>query len=278
MKLVMKGTSKFSYFIHPEVKTMLDRAKKQVLKEDWDRVYLIDGTEGSGKSLLGLQLGYYLDPTLNLDRVTFTGDEFSKAIDNAEKGQCIIFDEAFNGLSSSAAMSKMNRFLVRKLMECRQKNLFIIIILPTIFLLQKYVGIFRSRALFHVYVTRKGVRGYYRVYNESNKKLLYLLGHKMYSYAKPYLKKSYVFRGKYPVDEESYREKKHTSLVEEDPQEKDDRLLIQRNFILNKWYNVKRTTYKQMEVEFLECKYPLGRESLSKICQKTPKIRGISNT
>ncbi|KKK76205.1 hypothetical protein LCGC14_2865980, partial [marine sediment metagenome] len=116
----------------------------------------------------------------------------------------------------SAAMSKMNRFLVRKLMECRQKNLFIIIILPTIFLLQKYVGIFRSRALFHVYVTRKGVRGYYRVYNESNKKLLYLLGHKMYSYAKPYLKKSYVFRGKYPVDEESYRKKKHISLISDE--------------------------------------------------------------
>ncbi len=214
-----KVTSNFSCFIAPEIKSMLDAAKKQVLKEDWDRVYLIDGTEGSGKSLLGLQLGNYLDPTLTLDRVTFNGEEFSKAVDNAEKGQCIIFDEAFNGLSSSAAMSKMNKFLVRKLMECRQKNLFIIIILPTIFLLQKYVGIFRSRALFHVYVTRKGVRGYYRLYNESNKKLLYLIGHKMYSYVKPYLKKSYVFRGKYPVDEKSYREKKHTSLVEDEPED-----------------------------------------------------------
>ena len=151
---------------------------------------------------MGLQLGYYLDPTFNLDRIVFSGEKFEQAIKNAEKHQCIVFDEAFNGLDSTGATTKLNRFIVRKLMECRQKNLFIIIILPTIFLLQKYAAIFRSKALFHVYATAKGIRGYYRVYNKFNKKMLYILGKKLYSYSKPYIEKSHRYYGIYPIDED----------------------------------------------------------------------------
>lgn len=211
-----KDSTKAPYYISKPVKRMLEKSKELVINKDWDRVFIIDGGEGSGKSLLGLQLGAFLDPTLNLNNVTFTGEDFGKAIDNANKNQCIIFDEAFNGLSSTAAMSKMNRFIVRKLMECRQKNLFIIIILPTLFLLQKYVAIFRSRALFHVYVTKSGTRGYYRVYNEANKKTLFLNGQKMYSYSRPYIKNNHIFRGKYPLDEQKYRAKKSQALIYED--------------------------------------------------------------
>ena len=156
------------YHISKPIKKTLDKSKHHVLTKDWDRVFIIDGAEGAGKSLLGLQLGYYLDRTLNLDRVTFSGEDFKEAINKAEKGQCIIFDEAFNGLSSSGAMSSMNKLIVTNLQECRQKNLFIIIILPTIFLLQKYVAIFRSQCLFHVWSASNGERGFYRVYNRNN--------------------------------------------------------------------------------------------------------------
>ena len=79
------------YYIPPSIKAMLDTARNKVMNHDWDRVYLIDGGEGSGKSLLGLQLGYYLDPTLTLDRITFTGKDFSEAINKADKHQCVIF-------------------------------------------------------------------------------------------------------------------------------------------------------------------------------------------
>lgn len=214
------------YFIAPDIKKMLLRAKDQVINNDWDRVYIIDGGEGSGKSLLALQLGYFLDPTLNLDRVTFNAVDFGKAIDTAHKGQVIIFDEAFNGLSSSGAMSNMNRFLVRKLMECRQKNLIILIVLPTLFLLQKYVAVFRSRGLFHVFVNKRGERGFYRYYDLANKKTLYLSGNKYYSYKTPFIKKAYMFRGKYPLGnefEEAYRKKKHESLIVEGEKEKKEK-------------------------------------------------------
>ncbi len=219
------NSKEIGYYVNKNVQFMLNKAKTHVLDKDWDRLYIIDGSEGSGKSLLGLQLGAFLDPNFNLDQVVFSGTEFAKAIVKSTKGQCIIFDEAFNGLSSSGAMSKMNKFIVRQLQECRQKNLFIIIILPTFFMLQKYVGIFRSQALFHVYALKNGNRGYFRVYNKYNKKFLYLSGHKYYSYQKPFIKFSYRFYGIYPVDEEAYRQKKHDALVYQEEEKKIDKYM-----------------------------------------------------
>jgi len=256
------------YYISPPVKSMLSKAKKRVLKNDWDRVYLIDGSEGSGKSLLGLQLGYFLDPTLNLSRVTFSGKEFSNAIDNATKGQCIIFDEAFNGLSSGGSTSKTNRLIVRKLMECRQRNLFIIIILPTFFLLQKYAAIFRSKALFHVYLDKKGNRGRYRIYNEKNKKLLYLNGYKYYSYKIPFINKNYIFCGKYPIDEQSYREKKDSSAKQNDEEEKIDKYYYKFGFMCKLLKEKYDLTFKAQADYLKECNDPIVSTGISRLVAK----------
>ncbi len=228
-------------FVHPQIKKLLLAARVKVIEKDWDRVYIIDGSEGSGKSLLALQLANLIDPTFSLDRVVFNGEAFSKAIDTSTKGQVIVFDEAFNGLASGAATSKMNRFLVRKLMECRQRNLFVFIVLPTIFLLQKYAAIFRSKGLFHVYVDKRGNRGKYKYYNERNKKTLYLNGLKMYSYRIPWLKRGYHFRGKYPVDESEYRKKKSQALVDEEAKQEKVNLYAIRFAILSKML---KETYK----------------------------------
>ncbi len=270
--LMKTKNSQSDYYIAPQVKGMLDKGKHNVLEKDWDRVYLIDGGEGSGKSLLGLQLGKYLDPTFNIDRVTFSGKEFSVSIDKASKGQCIIFDEAFNGLASSGATSKMNRFIVRKLMECRQKNIFIIIILPTFFLLQKYVTLFRSQCLFHVYATKNGDRGYYKIYNRLNKKLLYLKGAKIYSYKYPYIRNSYRFYGKYPINEQEYRKKKAVALRVEEEEKKDDvyaaRIagllqIVKEKFNVtfadqNKWLEEHGLEIKQQQMSRITTKYPIN--------------------
>jgi len=270
------------YYVSKPIKKMLDKSKYHVLTKDWDRVFIIDGAEGTGKSLLGLQLGYYIDRTLNLDRVTFSGEDFTDAIKKAEKGQCIIFDEAFNGLSSGGAMSSMNKLIVRNLQECRQKNLFIIIILPTIFLLQKYVAIFRSQCLFHVYSTSKGERGYYRVYNRNNKKYLYLAGKKFYSYSKPFLRKSFIFRGKYPLNEQEYRKKKLESLKRESDyknylpgrqwQSQRDEIIYFAHF---KW----KKTYDEIENVFANIEDKIHKRQIGDICrEKRQKAQIQSST
>ncbi len=270
MKTTKVLNKKGPYHISPTIKRMLTSAKYNVTHGDWDRVYLIDGNEGSGKSVLALQIGKFLDPTLDLSRITFTGSEFSKQIDEAKPHQAVIFDEAFNGLGSGGAATKMNKLIIRKLMECRQRNLFIIIVLPTFFLLQRYAAIFRSKALFHVYTGKRGERGRYRVYNEKNKKFLYINGKKFFSYAKPYIKKNYRFSNIYPIDEAAYRKKKLDALRNNDAEEKKDKyfgkFILMCRFLKEKY----KIPYIEMEGYLKEHGDPYDASNIGRNIAKTP--------
>jgi len=176
----------------------------------------LDGSEGVGKSWLAMQIGRYVDYTLDLDRIVFDAESFRNAILKAKKGQCIIYDEAITGFSSRSSLSGINRALVSLAMQMRQKNLFIIIVLPTIFLLDKYIALFRAKVLIHVY-ENKGIRGYFRVYPSKLKKLLIMKGVKTFSY-----KVRTGFKGRFygifalgdEKIEKKYREKKEKALNE----------------------------------------------------------------
>ncbi len=168
-------------------------------------------SHNSGKSTLGMQWCKYVDPSFDLSRVVFTPEEFREAIYKAKKGQAIMFDEAFSGFSSRAALSGVNKTLISLMMQIRQKNLFFIIVLPTVFLLDKYISIFRTRVLIHVY-ENKGRRGYFRVY--SSKKKTQLILHKdskVYAYGIRTRKKG-KFYGVFALgddtEEKKYKKKK----------------------------------------------------------------------
>lgn len=201
----------YNYYMNERLRDNLDELKVKVTKKDEDCVLVVDGYESDGKSVFALQIGRYLDKNLSLDRVCFSAKEFSTAIDHAQKGSCIIFDEAFKGLSSRSSMSEVNNILVSKMMQMRQLNLFVIIVLPTIFMLDKYVALFRSKALFHVY-RFKGQRGYWILFNRQKKKLLYLWGKKNFDYSKPKSNYGGRFTDFYCVDEQEYRKKKRDAL------------------------------------------------------------------
>jgi len=207
----MKITDK-NYYMDGILKTNLDLAKKTI-KKDWDMIFVADGGEGSGKSVCIMQCAYYCDPTLTLDRVTFTPEEFQTAILNAEPYQAVIYDEAYTGLSSRATMSLINRTLISMLAEIRQKNLFVFVVMPCFFDLDKYVALWRSRALIHIYTAKNFERGYFAFYNVDKKKDLYISGKKFYSYSNP--KPNFIgrFTNFYPVDEQDYRKKKRDSLI-----------------------------------------------------------------
>lgn len=207
-----------TYSMSTRLKKNLDVKIIPDLKQrDKDCVLIVDGKEGSGKSTLAMQIGKYVDPSLTLSRVVFSPEDFRDAILNAKKGQCIIFDEAFTGFSSRASLSPINRVLVSLAMQMRQKNLMIIIVLPTIFLLDKYIAMFRARALIHVFES-KGRRGYFKVFNDEKKKLLLLLGAKTMTYKHKLLKTRFKgrFYGKFALGDENveklYRKKKEHAL------------------------------------------------------------------
>lgn len=184
-----------------------DHVIPSVQKEDFDFVMILDGEEGSGKSVLALQIGKILDPNLKLENICFTADEFIKAVTKAKKNQCVIFDEAFTGLSSRASLSEVNNLVVSLMMEMRQKNLFIIIVMPSVFMLDKYAVFHRAKGLFHVYLSH-GKRGYWKFYNRKAMKYLYLTGKKFYEYDKSDNTSFGRFKKQYMVDEREYRIKK----------------------------------------------------------------------
>lgn len=211
--LDQNAKKEYEYYLEPRLKKFLDNVVRPSLKDkDKDYVMLVDGYEGSGKSTFSMQIGRYIDSSLNLPNICMTAEEFKNAIVNAKKGQCIIYDEAVTGLSSGDSITKIGRLLKSMMMQMRQKNLFIIIILPTVFELNKYAVLSRARCLFHVY-ENSGRRGYFVGYNRKDTKNTYLLGKKNYTYR---VRTNFKgrFYGKYVIDEEEYRKKKQEALFQ----------------------------------------------------------------
>jgi len=212
MVKVFEGTEN-EYYLDGYLKQNLDVAKS-VIKKDWDMIFCVDGNEGSGKSVLAQQCAFYCDPNLSINNIVFTPGEFKKAIMSSPKYSSIVYDEAYTGLNSRATMSLINRILVSMLAEIRQKNLFVFVVMPCFFDLDKYVAIWRSRALLHIYTGDNFMRGFFAFYNADRKKNLYIIGKKFYEYKNPHPN----FRGRfvncYMVDETQYRQKKRYSLTD----------------------------------------------------------------
>jgi len=205
--ITLEKNSKDGMYMDGILKANLDIIK-EVIKKDWDMNFVVDGMEGSGKSTLASQMAYYCDPTFNIDRVTFTPKQFKEAVLNAKPYQAIVYDEAYGGLSSRATMSRINRALVRMLTEIRMRNLYLFIVLPCFFDLDKYVALWRSRGLFNVYIKGRFSRGQFKFFNAERKKALYMVGKKYYSYSKP--KSNFVgtFTNSFPIDKKEYIRRK----------------------------------------------------------------------
>lgn len=201
-------------YIDDRLKRQLDKKViPDLQRKDKDRVFIIDGGEGTGKSQMGIhQLGGYIASQLEthygLDNICMTPEEFKKRIMSANKNEVVVFDEGHRGFGSISVLSEINKILTDLMMEMRQKNLCVIIIMPTFFMLNKYVALFRASGLFHIY-ERKGNRGFWVFYNKKNKLKLYLKGKKDLNYNCIHYPR---FRGRFYnqwcINEEEYRKKK----------------------------------------------------------------------
>lgn len=217
-----------TYYIDGILYDNLMLARKKNL-DDWDFVYIIDGRERGGKSVFGQLLAVTLDPTFNLDRMVFTPKQFEEAVKKSEHNKAIIYDEGFGGLNSRSAMSKTNKTLVKMMTEIGFKNLFIIVILPSFFDLDRYMAIHRSVALFHVYTGKDLERGYFRAYNYETKKIIYLMGKKGYNYKPATSTGGSInpnfygrFTNQWFVDKDAYLRKKSRSALEVAEEKADD--------------------------------------------------------
>lgn len=209
MKQELIVKQKESFYIDPILKQELDRIKIAVTKKDRDFVMVVDGEEGSGKSVLAMQIAKYLDHDFNIEKLSFNAEQFIDKIKKVKSNSCIVLDEAYNASNARASLTEVNRSMVAVATEMRQRNLFVIFVLPTFFDLDKYFALWRCRALIHVYFNKKGDRGKYIIFPKTQKKLLYLYGKKKYDYSKPHSPyPPCSFSNHYTLDEKEYRELK----------------------------------------------------------------------
>lgn len=199
----------------------LEYWRNSVLKHDWDCIGVVDGPEGSGKSVMAQQVGAFLDKNHKIkpSQVVFTPEGFRKAVLDAEAGKVVIWDEARGGLNRRRAMSATNNAITDMLAEIRQKNLFIIMVLPTFYDLDKNVALWRSRWLIHVFVkaepeTKTLKRGFYRFYSRKSMTLMYCKAEYSRFYAYPARLGAFTssFKNHYVVPEEEYRRAKLAAL------------------------------------------------------------------
>jgi len=144
---------------------------------NWDGIIYVGGFEGDGKTTLAAQLCYYFDRTFNMDRVCFTADQFRKVVESAKPKQAVLFDESYLTFNTGSRMTKETRKVKSFLTMIRKKQLFIIIVAPTVFDIDYYIICFRSLALINVYA--EGLeRGFFAFYNRERKEQLYIKGKK----------------------------------------------------------------------------------------------------
>jgi energy-coupling factor transporter ATP-binding protein EcfA2 len=240
---------------------LIKKVKDRITKKDRDYVLLIDGYEGSGKSTLAQQIAKFVDPSLSLDRICMTADEFKEAIIKAQKGQSVIYDEAVTGLTAGDTIGRVGRLLKSLMMQMRQKNLFVIVILPSVFEFNNYAVLSRAISLFHTYESH-GRIGFWIGFNRKSLRLLYLKGKKTHSYKihSPFRGK---FFGKYTVDEEKYREKKMKALdkIDYDGETEDSRHLLQGSWAFWK-LKCNKIGYNEMSEDLKKHKIILTPEAL----------------
>lgn len=223
-----------------------------VKKKDFDYVLVVDGEERVGKSVFAQQLAKVLDPDLSLDHICFTPNEFRKAVTTAKRHSAIIFDEAFTGLSSRSSLSEVNNLLVSLMMEMGQRNLFIIIVMPTYFMLEKYVVFHRTRGLFHVDM-QDGRRGFWKYYNRWAIKRMYEKGKRFFEYVGASHSTFGRFTDNYMVNEAQYREKKGKALGQKNFTTRAQKYMNQRDALV--YFIYKELGLNQSEISRRVAKY-----------------------
>lgn len=195
--------------------------RNAVMKQDIDCALIVDGTEGAGKSVFAMQVAAFLDVEQHIDldkQVCYYPEQFKEAVMTLPKFKAIVWDEARRGGNRRRAMTQVNIEMMDLFAECRQHNLFLIVVLPSFYDLDFSLSVWRSRCLLHVWYKMDAERpdkplerGFFRFFNEIGKRELYTNPYYRKRYEYPYLK-NLSFDGRflnhYVVNEEEYRKRK----------------------------------------------------------------------
>jgi hypothetical protein len=246
IKGLNKKGEEVSLFIHDDVKNNFEIVKKAVKFKGWDNVIVISGLPGVGKSTIAQQICKFLDPTFNVDRVSFKARDFRDSTSHGEDGQAFMLDESFADMNTS--LSKDPEFIatINHLQLIRQKHLFLVLVLPDFFSLHKNIAIFRSSFLFVVY-SEDFERGTYAVFDREAKRDLYIKGKQFINYQaqEPNFYANYYEH--WFIDKQEYDRRKEEHLREQAKvKEKGDKAGHQRDILAYLWKRDTKQTNKEI--------------------------------
>ncbi len=219
------------YYLYREMAKMKD----SVLNSNDMGLLLIDGRPGAGKSTLAAQVAWFLtDGNFSLKYEAFTQKQTSDIMKNMKKGDAVIVDESFDVINKRTSRSASNMTMLRDLQQMRSRQVFIIILLPSFYDLDKNVSLWLASALIHCYRSPEplGKRGQYMTYNINGIRNLWLYGRQSYSYSKKIAVANFLgrFPKYFPLDFGKYEAKKQKSLQEEEKRKNEsNKYILQRN-------------------------------------------------
>lgn len=118
---------------------------------DKDFTIIIDGLTGSGKSTLAIHLAKKGCAWFKIkEDIIFSKKELVDKIMNAERYSYIILDEAINILFKRDFMDRKQKFILKLLDMCRDKNLCLIMCVPNFWSIDKHILEGRIRLRLHV--------------------------------------------------------------------------------------------------------------------------------
>ena len=192
----------------------LRRTKLAVAREDWDYMAIVGGIPGVGKSTFAQAIAKFLDPNFEQDQICFTAKDFVDKTEKGNKGQAFMLDESFADMNSSLYKDPEFVALLNHIQAVRQKNLYLIIVLPDFFILIKNVAVFRASHLFVPY-TKDYSRGDVAVFDREAKRQLYFKGKKECDYKAVHPNFYTDFQMHWFCDKKKYDERKLKHLTEQ---------------------------------------------------------------
>lgn len=262
----IRGEDLNGYWMDNILKNNLDLLKQSV-KRKWDGTFLITGMEGSGKSNAAFMCANYLDPTFQgeeaLRRIVFTADQFYKIVDTAKPETSIVWDEMVLGGMSDDALTNMQKALIKKFTLLRKKRLYLILVIPYIFMLRLYFAVARTRFVMHFYSPDGLERGFFKFYSYDKKRELYFKGKKNYwnmnVVPADFIGQTRNTEGYFFDDAEYQKKKDSANLVEEEKKkvlkesDRAKRIRIQRDHLIaTKWWKRAGEKPKITESEFVD--------------------------
>lgn len=271
MKLISNGQK---FYVENRLYGQISRfTTAQLKKKDNNKIFLVCGDTGVGKSAFAFQMAAACDPHFGIENIQFTTDEMKNAL-RTMHNKAIVFDEAFRGASGRNVMGKAQKELLEMFYEIRQLNQVVFLVAPSFFRLDEAIAVELSDGLFHISRTKSGRRAF-RLFNRKKKDQLYY-------YAKRG-KKSYatvpsMVNGNFPktyiVSDADYREKKFNSLYKvpevkplTQPQQ---RIESEKENVVNYWRE-QEYSIRDIEKKMKEMGIPLGRSRIGDIVAKNPQ-------